>query len=381
MKKTIIYTGPFIMPDKNAAAHRVLSNAKVFRKLGYDVVFAGISADADTDFEKTLFNHEGFDMYEIRCGSAFDKMKKLTKCVELKKVIEKYDACAVVAYDYYATGLYAIRKICKKRGIKFFADSDEWFGFTGSSFTDKLIRWADSQLRMRIMLPKTDGLIVISSFLYNYYKDKTNTVCVPPLTDMTEEKWEITPAESESRGLQFAYAGSPGRSKDKINKIIECLALHSEKDFTFRVVGISKEQYLKYYPEHTEIIEKLGEKVDFKGRQPHKIALDYIKSADFMMFYREITRVTMAGFPTKFVEGVSSGTPIITNQTSDLKMYLKDGVNSIVIDGCKDEDIAQAFDRVFSMSKESIEEMKNVCLAQRNIFHYENYVDEIGKLF
>ena len=381
MKKTIIYTGPFMMPDKNAAAHRVLNNAKIFRKLGYDVVFLGINGEADSNYENTYFTHDGFDIYEIRCSSPVDKMKKLTECVELKKLIDKYDACGVVAYDYYATGLGAIRKICRKRGIKFFADSDEWFGFTGSNFVDKLIRWGDSQLRMRIMLPKVDGLIVISSFLKDYYKNRVNTVCVPPLTDLTDKKWEHNGSKTLSDCLEFAYAGSPGKSKDKINRIIECLALYEEQRFSFKVVGISKEQYLRYYPEHQGLIEKLGDKVEFKGRQPHLTTLEYIKNADFMMFYREITRVTKAGFPTKFVEGVSCGTPIITNETSDLKNYLKDGVNGITIKGCDISDMKNAFDKVFGMSKEELAGMKKVCFEQRNTFHYENYVDEIEKLF
>ena len=37
---TVIYVGNFEMPDKNAAAHRVLNNAKIFKELEYRVCFA-----------------------------------------------------------------------------------------------------------------------------------------------------------------------------------------------------------------------------------------------------------------------------------------------------------------------------------------------------
>lgn len=33
----------------------------------------------------------------------------------------------------------------------------------------------------------------------------------------------------------------------------------------------------------------------------------------------------MAGFPTKFVESITAGTPVLTNQTSDLADYLVEG--------------------------------------------------------
>ena len=36
---SVLYIGGFDLPDKNAAAHRVLNNGKVLRELGYEVVF------------------------------------------------------------------------------------------------------------------------------------------------------------------------------------------------------------------------------------------------------------------------------------------------------------------------------------------------------
>ena len=42
-KGLILYVGGFELPDKNAAAHRVLSNGKLLRDLGYEVSFVGIT--------------------------------------------------------------------------------------------------------------------------------------------------------------------------------------------------------------------------------------------------------------------------------------------------------------------------------------------------
>ena len=39
LRKTILYIGGFELPDKNAAAHRVVANGKALRELGYSVVF------------------------------------------------------------------------------------------------------------------------------------------------------------------------------------------------------------------------------------------------------------------------------------------------------------------------------------------------------
>ena len=40
-KKTILYLGGFLLPDKNAAAHRVVNNSKIFEALNYNVILIG----------------------------------------------------------------------------------------------------------------------------------------------------------------------------------------------------------------------------------------------------------------------------------------------------------------------------------------------------
>ena len=49
MKGTIIYYGGFSLPDKNAAANRVVSNGKIFKALGYNVVFLGADYSGEWD--------------------------------------------------------------------------------------------------------------------------------------------------------------------------------------------------------------------------------------------------------------------------------------------------------------------------------------------
>ena len=66
-KKTIIYTGGFELPDKNAAAQRVLANAKTFRDLGFNVVLIGIdkSLPQNTHIKETRSSVQGFETWSI----------------------------------------------------------------------------------------------------------------------------------------------------------------------------------------------------------------------------------------------------------------------------------------------------------------------------
>lgn len=370
MEKTIIYTGPFAMPDVNAAAHRVLNNAKILHRLGYKVVFLGVNDNASADVAKTRYSYSGFDIWEIKCKTSIEKMKKMTLCNELKFVLSQYEnVSAIIAYDYYATGLLYLKKICRRKGIKLFADTDEWFGFTGSSFADKVIRWVDSQMRMRLIQPTLDGLIVISKYLQDYYKKKTPTFRVPPLTDLSEEKWNKVP-EERSETINLMYAGTTGKNKDKINLIIEALLGCENVRFKFTVVGLSKEQYLSYYPEHKSVLEALGEKVVFEGRIPHSSVIERVKKSDFTMFYRDVNRVTMAGFPTKFAESITCGTPVITTRTSDIGDYLVDGGNGFFID---EEDITGSIRKVLSQDIAVLKSIK--ANVDCGTFDYNNYIE------
>ena len=57
-----------------------------------------------------------------------------------------------------------------------------------------------------------------------------------------------------------------------------------------------------------------------------------LRQTDFSVLLREPRRFAQAGFPTKFCESLAAGTPVIANLTSDLGMYLTDGVEGLVVD-------------------------------------------------
>lgn len=85
-----------------------------------------------------------------------------------------------------------------------------------------------------------------------------------------------------------------------------------------------KNNLLPEYPSYYKKIYELKNKIIFWGKQLHKDSLNILKSADYSIFIREKSRLTMAGFPTKFVESVSCGVPVITSDTSDLKEFFTD---------------------------------------------------------
>lgn len=377
-KGTILYVGGFELPDKNAAAHRVLSNGKILRELGYNVVFIGVdkTLKSNVDILETMKRVQGFESWSLPYPKSNKEwFRYLTNINSIVMIINQYDEVkALITYNYQAIVLYRLRNYCYKYNIKIIADCTEWYSLKRSNIVFSIIKGFDSFLRMRVIQKHLDGLIVISKYLENYYRHCRNIVRIPPLVDLNEEKWDIVPSKVNNDKIRFVYSGNPGKYKDKINLLVEELFnLKDYNDYVFNVVGITKEQYTYYYPDHKEILIILGERINFIGRISHLESLKYLKNSDFSIFIRENTRLTKAGFPTKFVESVSCGIPVITTNTSDLNGYLTEAENGFFID-CNNWNI----EKVFMMKRDEIYSMKSKCKCKLGkTFDYKNYISKV----
>ena len=87
MNKTIIYIGGFRLPDKNAAASRVINNAKLLRDQGYKVVLIDVTDDNVTDIINTEHDIMGFSCYSIKYPKGVQWYRYLTSIAALKKVM------------------------------------------------------------------------------------------------------------------------------------------------------------------------------------------------------------------------------------------------------------------------------------------------------
>lgn len=381
-KGTIIYIGGFELPDRNAAAHRVLNNGKILRELGYNVVFIGIDKEMgyDKDILETKKTIQGFDTWLIPYPrSSKQWIEYLSNITAYTEVISQYaDVIAVICYNYQAVALMKIKKYSNRHNIKVIADCTEWYSTKGTNVFFKIIKGTDSFLRMRIIQKKLDGLIVISRYLEDYYSNCRNVICIPPLVDLLETKWDIQETDYYDKKTRLIYAGSPGRNKDRLNIVIEEIhKLDIVYNYEFYIIGINEKQYLRDFPNHKSIIKKLEKNITFLDRLTHAETLRYVKMADFTMFFRDDTRMTKAGFPTKFVESISCGTPVITTRSSDLEEYLIEGQNGYFIEN--KESINSVLEKVFRLSQAQIRTMKKKCYESKN-FYYEQNANEV-KLF
>lgn len=381
-ERNILYLGGFELPDKNAAAQRVVANAKLFSTLEYKVSFFGVNSEIKkAQQKKTLQIIDGFsfDTWQKKYPvSKIEWIRFLTNISEVKKIVEhefQGNLDLIVVYNYPSIALCRLIRFCKKNQIKLVADVTEWYEPKGNLIF-RLIKGFDSFFRMRVLHNKLDGIIAISTYLSQYYSSK-NCLQLPPLVDKNSQKW--MPIELTERNFKkIVYVGSPGNgTKDRLDKIILSLARIIDKisPFKFVVVGITKEEYL-YNFGATAFPEILRDAICFKGRKPHREAIKEIKKADYSIFLRDKNLINTAGFPTKFAESITCNTPVLTNASSNISDFLKNGELGYLIDISTDEKLDASLQNALSKDAVQINYMKQQC-ALFDKFHYEYYKKNI----
>jgi len=359
MADTVLYIGGFELPDRNAAAQRVVGIAKAIRELGYNVVFLNALKSCDHEQEKKC-EYFGFECYEYHREGQLSYLFTGEKAISY---IERMQPKYVIAYNYPAFALARIVRHCKSNGIKCISDVTEWYEPDGN-LVHKSIKKLDVDYRMYRVLYKMDGIIAISRFLYDLYSEKVKTVLIPPTVDIAEPKWACPDVQHDDV-TTFIYAGTPSAQKEKLDITVDAVVAASQRyPVKLHVVGITKEQYQQMY----QIQEDPPTCITFWGRIPHGDVIRLTTEADWTIIIRENSRLVRAGFPTKLVESISCGTPVIVNQFSNICDYLDD-TNSLIVDEV-------------SSVKEVI--MK-ACVTRlspcKKQFDYQNFSEELSLMF
>ena len=362
----VLYLGGFCLPDKNAAAQRVVSNSKALVQLGYEVKLIGF------DKEPASFVYEGLDCMNLLYPSSLKGwLMYLTTLHDYSSHIKEFEPSVIIAYNHPAIALGKLEKFCKRHSIKLISDCTEWYTPGGNIIRKFLKRW-DTRQRMTKVHLRMDGIISISRYLHEYYQSKgVKSLLLPPLVDIESEKWKQPTKIEDNDSLTLVYAGSPGY-KDRLDIIINIMKdLLYSIPLRFDVIGLTKEQFVKLY----SYSEKIPNNVCFKGRLPHQSVLKELALADFQLFVRDDNLTTRAGFPTKFVESISAGVPVMTNLTSNIGDYLKDGVNGYILDASNADTLKKSLSSVLSLPRGVHKSIKSS--IDRATFDYRRYVPQI----
>jgi len=389
----IAYVGVFQFPDDDAGASRVLGIGRALREQGHTVVYFGISNHATDNADKRIVNDDNLFYAGFRYHLPYPAVVGFTQRIRRQFSIYTgsflFDRLvaeetrhgpidAVIAYQSSSVVILLLQRWCRKRGIPLICDTVEWYDRShvmGGRFGPLAL---DSELRMRKIQHKCDGIIAISSYLEKYYRNTSSipVVRIPPLLDLLDNKLPKRSNKLSSGRLSLVFAGNAGK-KDLVINAIRGLAMLGEqaKLCEIAMIGPSSGELRKSLGADADFLMKLSGSLLFTGRRPHQEALNNVAQADFSILLRPDARFAHAGFPTKLVESLGMSVPVICNLTSDIGMYVHDGQAGIGVNDCSPAAFADGVQRALSLSVDERMAMRRRArkCAEDN-FDYRNWV-------
>lgn len=378
----IVYVGAFRLPNYDAAASRILNNAKAIRAAGHNIRFIcwGGEYPIGTSNKQIWHTLEGFDYIitnEIDCNGGLIA-KVLTRFQRgnrslhiLKSITSQIDA--VISYNPSFKFNKMLLKYCTKHKLKYINDITEWSAYNELYITE----WLYNSINMRCLTKKVRNKIVISNYLDSIYNQSYNVI-VPPLCDINDSKWSHIIGEKELPrfdGITLIYAGNPAK-KDCLHTAINAIqrALEDGDKLRFIIIGITKDTYLTNYGKLLRT-RNLNDAIIFKGRISQDLVPAYYNRSDFMLLIRVPDRKSSAGFPTKFAESMISGTPVIANITSDLNEYLYDGINGFIVANDSEEALYKVIkNNVANISKTDLNRLAQTAKETGKKFDYHSRI-------
>lgn len=376
MKSIVILTyGDF--PNGEASSVRLYGIAQLFIKLGMQVKIISMSKRPPFIWH----NYNGIDYISIR-SKKNDLWHRLGNVLFYKKRARKILASvktpdALMVLSIPIPAILMCGRMSKSIGCELYTDRTEWYSPSEFALGYFSPQYIENDLIVKRIIDKRWKVISISKYLYAFYIQKGNkTVRIPAIMDTTEFPPKV---KSNNEKVIIVYAGSPAR-KDSLSMMIEGLKFVQPKILgmlEFKVIGLTEAEFKKKY-----MVSDIPKQVVFYGRVPRSLVLQKLNEADFTVLLRNPgLRFTKAGFPSKVAESMSSGTPVISNYTSDLSDYLFDGVNALIVKKFSKESFAQAIERAVKLDKNYIWQMQlNARKTAEERFDYRNYESGIVEL-
>ena len=373
----IYYIADLDFSNPNASTSRIIHNAKAITTNNQNqVTLIGFGEDS------RIMNNE-FCIKNVKIGRGLIQKliyyfwRGLFVIKLLKKEVQQPDL--IVYYGCSTQILLPLLHYAHKRHIKIVTDIVEWYNYSHLPWGKFGPYALDVYLGITKYIPKCDGVVVISTYLQNYYISRNSkTIRVPALVDTENTEKTIGNIEPfDKKYLNLIYAGSPGK-KDLVLNVIEAVEQLSSEGVSIllHLLGPTKSDLEIRSKRH------FSSAIICYGKISQCLVPEYLNQADFSVFLRPNERYAQAGFPTKFVESMNAALPVIANNTSDLPLYLKDRYNGFVVKDYSVKALIEVITGITTIKKIEMKNMRNNShrTAIEN-FDYRLYSEDLSFFF
>ncbi len=213
----------------------------------------------------------------------------------------------------------------------------------------------------------TDGLIVISDYLYNSYK-RNYRIKVPVLYDYSKIKLKKEKVEDD----YFLFCASTAYL-EIIDFIISSFnILNTNKTKLILILNGKQDDINALKTKHCH-----NSKLEIVSNLNYNVLIEYYQNAFALLIPLRNNVTDIARFPHKIGEYLAVGRPIITTNYGEIKVYFKDHQNAFI---CNNYDILEFAEKMRFVleNKEFADEVGlNGRKLGEKVFDFRNYTDEV----
>lgn len=370
---------PNAFPNGDAGAVRDYAFACIYRDLGYGIVHFGNGA-----CQQGLYRGITYRSFRIDANSFIEKARRKLVTLDFFKnayrelVAERGFPALIHLYDVDEAIFRFFVTEAQRLSIPILHDSVEWYSPCQFKLGRLDYRYILKDRLNSHLVSNPVKVIAISEYLREYFSEKgLKTIVVPVIMDSDDYKKSHIAHECDK--VKLMYAGSPA-AKDFLPACVRALGNLPDDiraGFQMDVYGASMGDVAHLFDGGLVPAE-----IHVHGRVAREEVLEALNRADFSMLLRpEDERYAQAGFPTKVVEAMMCGCPMLCNLSSDLSKYLIGGENSIIVDGHTEEDMLRALIEISKMPRDKILNMKERARQDAvRFFDYRKYKDAVDRL-
>lgn len=187
-------------------------------------------------------------------------------------------------------------------------------------------------LYMKIIYKSYSGILVMTSPLKKLFiKSGITEKKVLIVNNAVFIDKFISKTDNKNNEEYFAFIGSLNQKKDGILTLLEALAVVKKKypNIRLKIAGFGFGNDVNIF--HDKVSElSLNNNVEYLGCLDSFSAINLIRNATGLLSARPNSLQAEYGFPTKIIEYLATGNPVVTTITGDLKLFLIDNENAFI---------------------------------------------------
>jgi len=224
-----------------------------------------------------------------------------------------------------------------------------------------------------------DGMIVETEILSKYFSKLMRSKCKRLLIPATSNPTDIIDRVYERiiNEKYIFYSGTIAASKKEgIEYLIDAMNELKNKNVYLKCFISGSIQDRDYYNKLLELVKKsnLQNEVVFLGYIDRTTLLRYMTNASILVQPKENIKITTGGLPSKVIEYLFTGVPVITTNISELEKYLTNNIDVLFVRDKDYLDISEKILFLLNNQSEALRIGENGYKTAFNCFYYKKYI-------